>query len=102
MAGKRPDQYNIDPSEAGATDYKHHPQSGQQQGRDLGDMAGDKHRLAQNAAAAENVPIPRAHPAPSTYANAGTKDEAANAGSQSPEERELEGTEDPRDRGVGA
>lgn len=75
MAGKRPDQYNIEPSEAGATDYKNLPQTGRGQGgpdlRNLPD--GDKQRLAQSSKDAKGQPFPPDVPAPTADTRRGTK-----------------------------
>jgi hypothetical protein len=100
---KRPDQHNIDPSEAGATDYKTLPQTGRGNAGNLDDVDQDKQRIAQQAADA-NVPYNPGKPAPSVHANAGTATEpqADGSGDEAAREREARGNTDPRDEGVGA
>ena len=64
MAGKRPDQYQIDPSEGRSTDHKFNPQSSRGDG-DLTDLReGDKQRLAESRKGGQpflpDVPSPSA------------------------------------------
>lgn len=75
MGGKRPDQYNIEPSEAGTTDYKNYPQTGRGQGApDMRNLPeGDKQRLAQAAKEAKGQPFPPDVPAPTADTRRGTK-----------------------------
>lgn len=126
MGGKRPDQHNIAPAEAGATDYKNLPQVGMGQGSLDDTIDQDKHQLAQSKSDLEaqgdggmrGAPIPGNHPAPSKDANRAAREGGASSGGEAmsagggtgshgasgpPQERpDVEGTEDPRDRGVGA
>ena len=65
MAGKRPDQYAIDPSEGRTTDHKFNPQNSHGAGGDLTDFReGDKRRLAESKRGGQpflpDVPSPSA------------------------------------------
>lgn len=73
MAGKRPDQYNIEPAEAGATDTKNLPQTGMGHS-DLDDTIQlDQQKKAQSTAELNRTPAPGHKPAPSQDANRALK-----------------------------
>lgn len=83
MGGKRPDQHNIDPREAGATDYKNLPQKGHG-GSSLDDTVTlDKQRLAQSQQQAEGQPFLPDVPAPSVHANQARNSQADGSDSES-------------------
>jgi len=71
--GKRPDQHNIDPSEAGATDYKSLPQTGRGNASDVDTTQIDKQQLAQSRVEREGQPFLPDVPSPSAHANRGRK-----------------------------
>ncbi|HEX8691134.1 MAG TPA: hypothetical protein VF746_01735 [Longimicrobium sp.] len=107
MGGKRPDQHNIAPGEAGASDYKNLPQVGKGHGSEDDTVQGDKHKVAaglgSGGGSGQHFFDPD-HPQPSRHASAGHRvDEGGEGDLEAGErERELRGTEDPRERGVGA
>lgn len=70
MAGKRPDQHNIDPAEAGATDYKTLPQTGRGHSNLDDTVTGDRQRLEEaRAEGRDDMPFLPDVPSPSAEAN---------------------------------
>lgn len=103
MAGKRPDQHNIAPGEAGASDYKTLPEFGKHRGGEDATLERDKEHLTGNVGSGGGPGqhfFDPDHPEPSRHAAGGRPVE----GEETDDERarELRGTEDPRERGVGA
>jgi hypothetical protein len=95
MGGKRPDQHNIDPGEAGATDYKTLPQTGRGHSSLDDTIQLDRQRQGEDAAEGRDaatgtqqggIPVPGAHPAPSVHARAGQPLDGADGGEQAYDE----------------
>lgn len=79
MAGKRPDQFGIDPAEGRSTDHKNLPQVGKGHSSRDDTARLDRERLAREQQRAEGQPFPPDVPAPSVNARHGRKlDEQGN------------------------
>ena len=116
MGGKRPDQYNIAPGEAGASDYKTLPEVAHGRGSSDEPTLADKQHMAANGMGVGGGQgqhfFDPDHPQPSHDANVhareghhgheGGSDDSMQASGESPRERMDDGMEDSRERGVGA
>ncbi|HEX6748539.1 MAG TPA: hypothetical protein VF092_14675 [Longimicrobium sp.] len=110
MAGKRPDQYQIAPGEAGASDYKNLPEVGKGKSGEDDTVTRDKQRVAGSVGGGGGPGqhfFDPDHPQPSHDSGVHAREGHGEHGggmqaSESPREREEQGSEDPRDRGVGA
>ena len=78
MAGKRPDQHNIAPGEASATDYKTNPQVGLGNSSLDDTVEGDRQRLSESNGDRGEQPFLPDVPSPSS--------EASRAAGRRPEE----------------
>lgn len=112
MGGKRPDQHNIDPGEAGATDYKTLPQTGRGHSNLDDTIQLDRQRQGEEAAEDRDaaagtqgggIPAPGAHPAPSIHARAGqSADQGGEAAHDEGRDREALGNSEVGGDEVGA